>query len=157
MPPPGQRRESAGRALARGDTGSCDPAAMGRRINKLTMGPAGICNLCGRRCGTLDQAGMPCFHCQAPGAIFIHRIFWHFAPCPGCDGVFTSLCDQCNRVGCLAIAKEFELDVRELYRWMVSLPTRYASERQIPAAVAENVAFARAALAELEAQGEVVA
>lgn len=109
------------------------------------MGPAAICNLCGRPCCTLWEAGIPCFFCGE--GLFIHRYYWHFRACPDCEGIGSSLCETCNRVGCLAIAKEDELDLEALYTWLVGLDHRYRSDGQrVSAPVAEAVAYARVEL-----------
>jgi hypothetical protein len=97
---------------------------MGRPINNLVMGPAGICNVCGRSCGTLDEAGLQCYHPDCRMGIFIHRQFWVFRRCWECDGVGRLFCDTCNRVGCIAIAKEMDLDLTALWTWMAGLKGR---------------------------------
>lgn len=127
-------------------------SAMGRTVNQLVMGPAGICNLCGRKCCTLDEAGIACYFCGE--GIFIHRYFWIFRPCPGCDGVFSSLCDVCNKVGCLAIAKEYELDVPYLWEWMAGLKRRYDGNEIIPPLVAQAVAYAEGQLGAAQITGD---
>jgi hypothetical protein len=118
--------------------------AMGRRVSKLVMGPAGICNVCGHRCGTLDQAGIACYHCGL--GLFVHRAFWTFHRCPECDGLYSTACDTCNGVGCLAVPKELDLDVADLYRWMAALVDRYRGADAVPALVKEAADFARVQL-----------
>jgi DnaJ-class molecular chaperone len=110
-------------------TGYC--LAMGRRINKLTFGPAGICDACGKRCVTLDQVGIPCFHCEGQG-VFMHRQFWTFSPCPECGGECSSTCGRCNGVGCLVAAKE-DVDLEALRRAWRQLLDRYQGGAVPPA------------------------
>lgn len=117
---------------------------MGRKINKLVMGPAAICNVCGRRCTTLDEAGIVCYHCGE--GIFIHRSFWIYRPCPACAGEFSVACDVCNKVGCLAIAKECELDLTYLWTWMAGLKGRYDGRARIPPLVTEAAEYAECQL-----------
>lgn len=47
---------------------------MGRTIDPE---PAGACDACGRACCSLDQVGIPCFHCHA--GVFMGRRWWTFA------------------------------------------------------------------------------
>jgi len=108
------------------------------------MGPAGICNVCGRACCTLDEAGIPCYHCFE--GLFIHRQFWIYRACPECGGVGRTLCGMCNKVGCLAIAKETELDVDALWHWLIGLRCRYRRSERLPEAVASAIAYAEAQL-----------
>lgn len=40
------------------------------------LGPPGACDACGRCCCTLDQVGIPCYHCHA--GVFMDRRWWTF-------------------------------------------------------------------------------
>jgi hypothetical protein len=67
------------------------------RTLQSACGPAGICDNCGRRCTTLDQAGIPCYHCHA--GTFRPRGEWTWTTCPTCDGI-GALCPDCHQTGC---------------------------------------------------------
>lgn len=71
---------------------------MGRR-NTRFMGPAGICDACGRGCMTLDQAGRRCYHCEA--GTFVHRSELKMVPCELCYGDGYG-CETCKRTGMIA-------------------------------------------------------
>lgn len=74
---------------------------MGRQVNKLLFGPPAVCDACGGFACTLDQAGMPCYHCGT--GTFLNRVHWRFEPCPECHG--HDWCTHCKSRGMVAIRK----------------------------------------------------
>lgn len=71
--------------------------------NLRFMGPAAICDVCGRACCTLDQAGIPCYHCYL--GIFIHRGEWDYSTCSACQGIGFP-CKACHDTGVMARRRE---------------------------------------------------
>jgi hypothetical protein len=90
-----------GNRLAGPATQSLHPAGMPRQSS---LGPAALCDHCGRQCITLEQAGRPCFHCRE--GTFIHRSGWVFTSCPKCGGGHMyGMCNACNRTGVRAVRR----------------------------------------------------
>lgn len=95
--------------LSRCETGSAYAAGMSRPLDPLVLGPPGVCDACGRYCCTLDQVGIPCYHCET--GIFVHRMFWTFDNCAFCAGDTT--CIACHGSGIMAAPRE-DLDLRDV-------------------------------------------
>ena len=77
---------------------------MGRRVSKFVLGPAGVCDACGRFCQGLHQFRIVCYHCVR--GTFVHRGEWTFTRCPVClDGEGSWMCSACHRSGIAATSK----------------------------------------------------
>ncbi|WP_241485624.1 hypothetical protein, partial [Xanthomonas euvesicatoria] len=97
------------------------------------FGPPGICDACGSRCGTMDQAGIVCYVCKA--GVFMPRGFWQFSPCPACKGA-DSFCTCCEGRSCIATPRE-DIDVDELERfWQIVIKRALEDGTSLPAPVA---------------------
>lgn len=77
---------------------------MGRGRNTNIMGPAGVCDACGRTCMTLCQVGIQCYHCQA--GVFQGRAKWNYWDCPACKGDLDPLCEFCHGWNIVAVPRE---------------------------------------------------
>lgn len=93
--------------LARGETAGDYAGSMSRFLDPLVLGPPGVCDACGRYCCTLDQVGIPCYHCES--GVFVHRRFWTFSMCPFCSGAGNTSCLAC-RGSCIVAAPDEALD-----------------------------------------------
>jgi hypothetical protein len=49
---------------------------MARTTNKEAFGPPGVCDACGKPCCTMNQVGIPCYHCKV--GTFMHRSLWRY-------------------------------------------------------------------------------
>jgi hypothetical protein len=95
----------------------------------------------------MDQAGIVCYFCG--GGVFMHRKFWIYSRCSECEGIGRTLCDACNRVGCLVAPRE-DLDLAELAaEWLAQLARCRAEGRAIPPILEQGAERARAVLGEL--------
>ena len=73
--------------------------------------PAAICDNCGRKCITLDQAGgevkpgIKCYWCYA--GRFRHRSLWDWYDCIACAGR-DPRCEFCHGIGLLGVPMEVD-------------------------------------------------
>jgi hypothetical protein len=87
--------------ISAGETLAPEAARMVRRYEEpdrnlpppLRCIPAGACDACGKFCMSLNQAGIPCYHCFK--GTFVHRGALRFHWCPACRGL-TPLCGVCD-------------------------------------------------------------
>ena len=101
-----------------------------------------MCDACGRRCITLDQAGIPCYHCRE--GVFLPREAWDFWACPGCN-LNDPFCPACHGHGWVAVPRE--MPAAEAAAILRRLPDRYVRRGEaVPAVIAEraNAAARRA-------------
>jgi hypothetical protein len=117
---------------AHGETAGDYDRRMSRFLDPLVLGPPGVCDACGRYCCTLDQVGIPCYHCER--GVFMHRTFWTFSACPFCSGAGNTGCLACQG-SCIVATPDEAFDPLAL-----AADRRCAVERYcvgvVPAAVA---------------------
>ena len=111
---------------------------MGRRSRPdqppWIKGAPAVCDACGRRCITLDQAGIPCYHCRE--GVFLPREAWDFWACPGCN-LQDPFCPACHGHGWVAVPREMPAD--EAAAILRRLPDRYVRRGEaVPAVIAER-------------------
>ncbi|SOO00334.1 conserved hypothetical protein [Xanthomonas citri pv. fuscans] len=108
------------------------------RLDPWLFGPPGVCDACGSRCGTMDQAGIVCYACKA--GVFMPRGFWQFSPCPACKGT-DSFCTCCEGRNCIATPRE-DIDMRELEgAWAAAVARYSAFGEELPAPIADLKRF----------------
>lgn len=111
-------------------------------LSKLTFGPPGICDACGKRCITMDQVGIVCYHCFQ--GVFMHRSWWIYSSCPACGLIAWCDCEVCRGTGVVATPRE-DIRPEDLRAAWRALPERYlpfAHIEPVPAVILERVRWA---------------
>ncbi|CAD7741043.1 hypothetical protein LMG31884_47210 (plasmid) [Xanthomonas hydrangeae] len=138
----GQGRARLGRpvrrAIALDATSMRIVCRMGRRkrpaLAPWLFGPPGVCDACGCPCGTMDQAGIVCYACNA--GVFMPRGFWQFASCPACAGT-DAFCLSCGGRNWVATPRE-DIDVGELEAyWQKVIRREHQNGPSLPEPIAK--------------------
>lgn len=111
-----------------------------RVLDPCTPGPPAVCDVCGKRACTLDQAGIVCYHCGR--GVFMHRRFWEFQPCAFCTMKGNFDCPHC--LGKCVVARPKEcIDIEDLRAEWRRLPERYLRcGQEVPSVIAERAGWA---------------
>lgn len=98
------------------------------RRERFHMGPAYICDACGKPGWALLHTGVPCYFCDR--GVFMHRRFWQLDPCPVCRREPGCTCDVCNGVGFTADPC-LDLDIDELRAEWRSFAANYRRHGEV--------------------------